>query len=172
MKHTILTVGSVVVVVLLLAGAAFVGARMLSGQNQRNEGSDSNYIISDSGGTKAFKIVPAAELPTAFSDINGLFLRREDNLIIVGTGQVRVTMQSGQVAGSHNGPEAEVVITHGTLIYCDKTDLRTDAIEDGKLQQVVEPGSLEDIEKYSFTSAWGEKRGDRLFATVFLYKIP
>ncbi|UCC63598.1 MAG: hypothetical protein JSV36_00625 [Anaerolineae bacterium] len=172
MKHTTLIVGSVVVLVLLLASAAFVGARMLSGQNQRNEGSNSNSSISDSGGTKEFELVPAAELPTASFDINGLFLRREDNSIIVGTGQVRVTMQGGRVAGTHNGPEAEVVVTHDTLVYCDKTEYGTDVIVDGKLQQVVKPGSLEEIEKYSFTFAWGEKRGDRLFATVLLYKIP
>ena len=172
MKHTISIVGSVVVLVLLLAGAAFVGARMLSGQNQGDEGSDSKFVISDSAGTKGFELVSAAELPTASSDINGLFLRREDNSITIGTGEARVTLQNGQVAGSHTGPEAEVVITHDTVVYCDKTDYRSDAIVDGKLQQVVESGSLEEIEKYSFTSAWGEKRGDRLFATVFLYKIP
>jgi len=172
MKRSILVASGVVALVLLLAGAAFVGARMLSGQNQRNEGSSSGHSISDSGGTKEFELVPATELPTASSDINGLFLRREDNSIIVGTGQARVTMQDGQVAGSHNGPEAEVVITHDTLVYCDRTEYGTDEIVDGKLQQVVEPGSLEEIEKYSFTSAWGEKRGDRLLATVFLYKIP
>ena len=172
MKHTISIVGSVAVLVLLLAGAAFVGAQMLSAQSQRSEGSNSKFGISDSRGTKGFELVPAAELPTASPDIGGLFLRREDNSIIVGTGEVRVTVRDGQVAGTHNGPEAEVVITHDTLIYCDKTEIRTDAIVDGKLQQVVASGSLEEIEKYSFTSAWGERRGDRLFATVFLYKIP
>jgi hypothetical protein len=172
MRRSIWLVMGTVIVVLLLAGAAFIGARMLSGQNQKGEGSDSKFVISDSRGTKGFELVPAAELPTASPDIGGLYLRREDNSIIVGTGEVRVTMQNGQVAGSHNGPEAEVVITHDTLVYCDKTEIRTDAIVDGKLQQVVASGSLEEIEKYSFTSAWGERRGDRLFATVFLYKIP
>jgi hypothetical protein len=172
MKRSIWVAGGVVALVLLLTGAAFVGARMLSGQNQKGEGSDSKYAISDSGGTKGFELVPAAELPTASPDVGGLYLRREDNSVVVGTGEVRVTLRDGQVAGSHDGPEAEVVITHDTLVYCDKTEYETDEIVDGKIQQFVEPGTLEEIEKYSFTSAWGEKRGERLFATVFLYKIP
>ncbi|MFZ5919331.1 MAG: hypothetical protein ACOYZ7_20575 [Chloroflexota bacterium] len=172
MKRTVLIAGSVVGLIVLLAGAAFVGARMLGGQAQSDGGSESRYVISDASGSKGFDLVAAAELPTTSPDVGGLFLRREDNSIIVGTGEVRLTIRDGQVNGFHSGPEVEIVITHDTLVYRDKTPMQSDAIVDGKLQQVVGPGSLEELETYSFISVWGEQRGDRLLARVLVYKIP
>jgi hypothetical protein len=37
------------------------------------------------------------------------------------------------------------------------------------IQQQVEPGSLDEIGSNSMISAWGERRGDRVIATVLLY---
>jgi hypothetical protein len=42
----------------------------------------------------------------------------------------------------------------------------------GTIQQVVNPGSVEELGKNSSLSAWGEKRGDRLIADVVLYSGP
>jgi len=173
MKRSILMASGAVALLLLLAGAAFVGGRMLSDQNQLDEGGDgSGIIISDSKGTKSVEILPAKELPSASADVRGVFVRREDNTIIVGTGEVRVNLRDGEIHSDHDGPEVEVVVTHDTMIYRDKTQYATDEVEDGKLQQVVKPGSLEEIEKHSFISVWGQERGSRLFAGVLVYKIP
>ncbi len=43
---------------------------------------------------------------------------------------------------------------------------------DGKVQQKVAPGSLDELSKNSIISAWGERRGDRVIATILLYEQP
>jgi hypothetical protein len=40
---------------------------------------------------------------------------------------------------------------------------------DGKVQQQVAAGSLDEIGSNSFVSAWGERRGDRVIAKVLFY---
>jgi hypothetical protein len=42
--------------------------------------------------------------------------------------------------------------------------------ENGKLQQVVQPGSLDDISANSMVQAWGEKQGERLVARVLVFR--
>jgi hypothetical protein len=39
----------------------------------------------------------------------------------------------------------------------------------GKIQQIVRPGALDDIRKDAFLRVWGESRGDRIVAEVVLY---
>lgn len=173
MKRSIWIAGGVLVV-LLLAGAAFMGGRMLSGQNQANNGGSGSgsFMISGPGGTQSFDIVPAAELPSASPEVSGILVRSEDNTLIVGTGPVRIIMNEGEIGASHDGPEVEVVVTHNTVIYCDTTQFEISEIKDGKVQEVVKPGSSDEIEKNYFVRAWGEERGDRLFADVLVYKAP
>jgi len=162
-----------VVVVLLLAGAAFVGGQLLGDQNQvTGEESGPRVIRSGPGGTQSLEIVPAGDLPSAPADVKGLYVRREDNSLFVGTGEVMLNIRDGEVISDYDGPEVEVVVTHDTVVYRDKTQYGTDEAEDGKIQQVVKPGSLEEIEKHSLISVWGQERGSRLFAEVLVYKIP
>ena len=171
-RSTWIVVG--VVSTLLLAGAAFVGGRMLSGQNQTSSGGSGSgsFTISGPGGTQSFDIVPAEELPSASPEVSGILVRSEDNTFIVGTGQVRIMMNEGEIGASHDGPEVEVVVTHNTVIYCDATQFEISKIKDGKVQEVVKPGSSDEIEKNYFVRAWGRERGDRLFADVLVYKAP
>lgn len=162
-----------VVVVLLLAGAAFVGGQLLGDQNQvTGEESGPRVIRVGPGGTQSLEIVPAEELPSAPADVKGLYVRREDNSLFVGTGEVMLNIRDGEVISDYDGPEVEVVVTHDTAVYRDKTQYGTAEAEDGKIQQVVKPGSLEEIEKHSLISVWGQERGSRLFAEVLVYKIP
>ncbi len=171
MKRSIWTVIGVVSV-LLLTGAAFVGGRMLNTQNQSDdEGNVFGSVTTRGfGGARSFDILAADEIPPSSPDASGILIQREDNSLIVGTGDVEIHVDDGEIGSSHSGPEVEVVVTHDTAVYCDETDYTASAAKDGKIQQVLKPTSLEEIETNSTISAWGEKRGDRLFAEVLVYR--
>ena len=83
---------------------------------------------------------------------------------------------SGKVATSagEGAQQVEVVITSDTIIYKDVPPMPAGGppLGGGKMQQKVEPGSLDEIGGNSFVIAWGEKRGDRLIARVLLYSRP
>jgi hypothetical protein len=174
MKRSVWIVGGVIVV--LLAGAAFVGARMLGLQNLLGGlGSGQRLMLSTDGGEtmQSVALEPAAELPDASPDVAGLFARREDNSVFVGTGAVRMLVEDGQAAASSDGPEVEVVVTHETTVYRDVTLLQhTDGPLQGKVQQVLEVGSFEEIDENCIVTAWGEERGGRVLADVLVYSNP
>ena len=172
MKKRILIIGGAVVLVLLLASAAFVGARLLTGQGLLPG-------QAATGGNGRNQNIPAKELPQTSPDVSGVFDHRKDNSIFVGTGQLgkMVTKdQSGNVHVSltHAGPTVEVVITPQTKIYLDVTSQHyTDQqLRNGSVQQIVEPGSLDEIGQNSIVNAWGKKTGDRIIADVLLYTPP
>jgi hypothetical protein len=72
-----------------------------------------------------------------------------------------------------NGDKLEVVVTGDTKIYKDVTQAGLSAPpSDGKVQQQVAAGSLDEIGSNSFVSAWGERRGDRVIAKVLFYSQP
>ncbi len=151
MKKLIIIVGGIVVLALLLAGAAFVGGRLLNGQGfARGPSSD------------RLDIQPAKELPQTAADLRGLFDHRQDNSIFVGTEKFA------------NGPIVEVVATTQTIIYCDVTSKQFIGRppQGQKIQQVVEPGSLDEIGQDSAITVWGRKTGDRFIADVLVYTTP
>jgi hypothetical protein len=166
MKKRILIIGGIVVLVLLLAGAAFVGGQLVNGQGLPGLGS--------SGGGHHPDILPAKELPQTPADADGVFDHRQDNSIFVGTGEARIMAtrdQSGNIVGfttSHTGPVAEVVVSPQTKVYRDVTQPRPNEW----VQQVVEPGSLDEVGQYSAITAWGKKTGDRIVADVLVYTLP
>ncbi len=173
MKRSMLIVGGVLVV-LLLAGAAFVGGRMLSAQNRGagDAGGDGPQMITTGPfGSSSVDIVSADEAPATTADAAGILVRREDNSVFVGTGEVRIRMEAdGEVGAGHDGPVVEVVVTHETVVYCDDTRYVPEEAIDGKIQQVLGPGSVDEIGEHSIVSAWGQERGDRLFADVLIYQ--
>ncbi len=80
-----------------------------------------------------------------------------------------------QMSSSHTGPTVEVVVTPQTTVYRDVTMRQfNDHPASGsiKLQQVVEPSSLDEIGQDSFVTAWGKKTGDRIIADVLVYTLP
>lgn len=161
-----------VVSVLLLMGAAFVGGRMLSGQTQSDdEGNVFGSVTTRGiGGARSFDILAADKVPPSSPNASGILIQHKDNSLIVGTGDVEIHVDGEEIGSSHSGPEVEVVVTHDTAIYCDETEYTASAAKDGKIQQVLKPTSLEEIETNSTISAWGEERGDRLFADVLVYR--
>ena len=180
-RRTGLIIGGVAALVVVLATAAFVAGRLMNAQAQP-QAAGGNFVVSSSGGggapmTKGFSMQSAPELPASQPDIAGVFVRREDKSIFVGTGNVRVMMKiSGagakpETSTDYDGPVKEIVVTHNTQVYQDMTEMSFDKMpENGKLQQVVQPGSLDDIDANSTVQAWGEKQGDRLVARVLVFR--
>ena len=173
-----------IILVLLLAGAAFVGARLLNGQGSpfTSKGSGSGPSLSLGGpGGKMVKldIEPSKDLPQTTADVSGLFDHRQDNSIFVGTGRVTMAFKkdpSGKVetSSSHDGPTVELVVTSQTKIYKDVTMRQFDGPPPAgqKIQQVLEAGSLDDVGQSSMITAWGKKTGDRFIAEVLVYSPP
>jgi hypothetical protein len=167
----------------LLVGAAFVGGRLLNNQPQGVTGPGGMMVSgSAAGGAQqavSVEVEGAKELPEAPPDVTGIFSRREDNSVFVTSGNgafmVRVD-DTGKVTTGTEGDtqEVEVVITGDTVVYKDVTQSQFGGgpPSGGKIQQKVEPGSADEIGDNSFVTAWGERRGDRLIASVVLYSQP
>ncbi len=183
MKKTILIVGGIVVLVMLLAGAAFVGAQLLAGQGQPAQASKSGLTIMTSQNGKPGQYVqpdiqPAKELPQTPADVRGVFDHRKDNSLFVGTGVVMRMAQKDQAgnvtsSSTYDGPIVEVIVTPQTIVYSDVTNRQFKGQPpSGKIQQVLEQGSLDEIGKDSTFRAWGKKTGDRIIADVIVYSLP
>lgn len=169
-------IAGVVALIVLLGGAAFVGGRLL---NQQKPGVDSGGITLNGGpgGAQSISLQfeRAKDLPEAAPDVAGLFAERKDNSVFVTVGD-KVTVavsKDGSVdtQTDGNGQKLEVVVTSETTVYKDVTeppDVNAPP-SDGKVQQKVAPGSLDEMGSHSMVSAWGERRGDRLIAKVVLY---
>jgi hypothetical protein len=188
MKRVGLAVG-VVVVVLFLAAAAFLGARLLREPEEADAsgGGGDEMVIALAGGDGnpiqlRVHIERAAELLSGPETVGGLFDRREDNSIFVGTGDIEVMVevdgQTGerQADASFSGPVVEVVVTGETAVYRDETDMsqiEPGAAESGEVtipQVITAVDSLDEIGDNTEIQAWGERRGDRVIADVLVYK--
>ena len=176
MKHKSLIAGGLAVLALLLAGAAFVGGRLL------NQTAPSGGLVP--GGAAAsgkqaihLEVVPASELPAAAPDAIGPFVKRRDNSLFVAIRSkfMILTNKDGSVRtdGMDSGQRLEVVVTTDTTLYKDVTGDQSPRNApppaDGKIQQIVVAGALDEIGTNSFVSAWGERRGDRVVAKVVVY---
>ena len=178
-KRTGLIIVGVVVLVAVLAGAAFVGGRLLNNQTAQPTDKGGLVMKGGSGGANvSVQIERAKELPDAPPDANGLFAERKDNSLFVAIGdKFMVQVDKNGTVNTQtdgNGQQVEIVVTSDTTIYKDATDmvdLKTQPA-DGKIQQQVAPGSLDEIGPNSIVSAWGEKRGDRVIARVLFYTQP
>jgi hypothetical protein len=183
MRKPVLIGIGVVLLVAVLAGAAFVGAQLLAGQGQPAQASKSGLTIMTGQNGKQGQYVqpdiqPAKELPQTPADARGVFDHRKDNSLFVGTGVVLRTVQQDQggnvtSSSTHDGPTVEVVVTPQTIVYSDVTNRQFNGQPpSGKIQQVVEQGSLDEIGKDSTLRAWGKKTGDRIIADVIVYSLP
>lgn len=182
-KGILIGVG-VVAAVVILAGAAFVGARMLAQPPVAGPDGGGNFVSIDDGnggGKKTFSLdfTPAKELPQTPADEQGIFVRRQDSSVFIGTGNVRMQVQQdpsgkAEASSSHDGPDIEVVIPHDAKIYKDVTlnQYNGDPPSGQKLQQVLEVGSLDEIGQNSSVTVWGSKSGNRITANIVVYSQP
>ncbi len=169
--------------IIFLALAAFFGARLLRTPSEEAAAGKGGMFFSSKGGPGASKSVRidmtrAKEVPPEKADTMGLFVRREDQSVFIGTGNVRMLAKPGKngsadVSGNYDGPVKEVVVTHDTKVYQDITDMNPGNVENGgtmKVQQVVKPGSLDDLGQNSLVTVWGDKQGDRYIAKVLVFR--
>ncbi len=166
MKRIWMIGGGIVVLVVLLAGAAFVGGQLFRQQAQANKSSAS---------LPAKLVTPAAGVPTAEPDARGDALSRDGNTIMVcESNPVMSINPDGTV--NKNGSctmEVEVVVGHDTSFIHDVSALRNPAPakkgDSYVIQQFVEPGSADDIGAGTAVRAWGTRSGNRLIARTLLY---
>jgi hypothetical protein len=154
MNKRILTIGGVVVLVLLLGGAAFIGGRLLNGQGM------------PARPLSELRDIPAKELPQTPADVFGVFDHRQDQSIFV--------RRVDNASRATSTIAYEVVVTSQTKIYQDVTEQQYDGVQlTGQArQQVVELGSLDGIGEGSLIAVWGRETGDRILADVLLYSPP
>jgi flagellar basal body-associated protein FliL len=180
MKRTMSIVVGVVVLVVLLAGAAFVAGQMWGREAPQDETlAGPPPMVPPEGAPAGERVMvqleSAKELPQRPPDVLGVFARQEDNRIFVNSsGQGVVIIQNGEAVSDAGTKEVEVVVTSETTVYEDVTQQSVggDLPSGGTVQQKVKPGSVEAVGENSILSAWGEKRGDRLVADFLVYTGP
>ncbi len=185
-------IGGILLIVVLMA-AAFLGGRMLNQPKdlqglQMIGGPDGGpaFSVSGEGGEMAGEAIligggeftPAEELPKTQPDAAGVFTERKDNSLFLGTGNMGLTVMAVSDGteptvseATYDGPVVEIVVTGDTIIYRDATQINMDD-PSAAVQQVVEPGDLEDITTQSMLTVWGKKTGDRIIADIIFYANP
>jgi hypothetical protein len=177
-RRPLLIVG-VGLLVLLLAGAAYVGPGLLARPKATGGGAGMQAVFTSKGAgagakTVSMKLEPAKELPQTKPDVAGVLTRRQDNSLYIGTGKVMMLVSSNgpRATPSFDGPVVEVVVTHDTQVFHDVTEFgmpKDMSSGQTSIQQVVKSGSLDEISTNAMVQVWGEKRGDRTIATVLSY---
>jgi hypothetical protein len=163
----------VVAAVVVLGGAAYLGGRLLTGQTANGIRGGSMMLTSNNGGTtsvKSLDLERSPDLPQEKVTTAGILDHMEDNTLFLGTGKMMAMGDSeGNLTMSYDGPVVEVVVNHDTEIFKDVTDFGLFDAE-GPVQQVVEPGSVDEIQKNTIVTVWGEKQGDRVIAKTLVYQ--
>jgi hypothetical protein len=184
-----------ILALVVLVGIAFAGGQLLYRQGSaafadRSGGGGEMMAVAGGpggeGGDRVFfkrpSLIPAPGLPEGEPDVAGLYLRREDQSIFIGTGEVRVQVEIPQGGGepsanaSASGPTMEVVVNRNTQLYKDITEFDFTAGENSEpVQQVVESidsldNLLEEVNTTDTLSVWGERSGDRVIASVIVYR--
>ena len=176
-----------VLLVVLLAGAAFVGGTLLERQSAP---------VPDE---MAMGFTPAEEVPETepelvgtVSQIDGDTLRVTEfsiNDMMVYTDPVAeeggALVEENEIPAEEmeylpqffgaDGPVAEVVITHETKIFRDTTFQNfgyttEDVTIPERIEQTMEPGKADEIGTGALVTIWGERRGDRIIASFVLYE--
>lgn len=180
----LLAIGGLVLLA-VLAGAAFLGGRYLNQQPAAGGGLGPETVIQGEGGemmvqsSRAIEFSPAEELPQTSPAAHGTLTRREDNSLFIGTGNLSAMAKSNSdgsvdMETTYDGPVVEVVVTKDTQIYRDVTFSGDNAptMDQVEVQQKVEPGELDEVSGDCMLIAWGRKVGDRVIADVLVYTLP
>jgi len=163
-----------VLIILVVGAAAFIAGMLI------NSGVNPLGLLGPGVEGDGISILPAQELPKTPPEVEGLFVKRQDNIITVQGGGPNAENPNGVEVGSpehlSGGPQAEVVVTNQTMIYHDTTEppaRRPSGNDPRVLQQTVEAGKLDDLmDSQSLVMVWGRMSGDRMIAEVLLYSNP
>jgi hypothetical protein len=162
----------------ILVGASFLAGRLI---NQKKGGQQMGGMVVSSGGPGGqtysnIETIPSKDLPETEPEVAGIFVRREDKSVYLGTGNISMGISISDdgmtnTEANYDGPVVEVVVTHETKIWQDVTEMDFRNIEgDQTIQQVVQPGSIDDLKENMFVSVWGDKQGDRIVARTISFK--
>ncbi len=185
-----LWIGVIGIVVALLAGGAYTAVQLLAEPQPETAVAGGGRVmqsvqVGNDGVAVSVQttILPAPELPQESAAAFGIVLGRQDDTLKIGTGDVELAVEvqvdaaTGQeqtsVVPSTNGPELEVVLTRDTRLYRDVTDLGSqmpDGSGEVTITQAVRPVThAGQIENQMEVQVWGERRGDRIIATVLVF---
>lgn len=166
-----------VLVVILLAGSAFVAARMIGTKSKAPEPA----VLPAPGDNKGaatgeavrIDIKNAKEVPTTEPDVSGLVTEVTDSGMLVGTGNISFNGNASAPGLTTDGPEVEVVVTSKTKLYRDDTMQSVDPsqlMSGAKIEQrVTAVESLPEIAAQTQILAWGRKVGDRVVADTLIF---
>lgn len=190
MRRFLVGIG-LVVVVLLLVGGGYTAVKLLAEPEEETAVSgDGGRVLQtvqvDNNGASVSvqtTILPAAELPDEEAAAFGIVLARQDDTLTIGTGDLELNVDvevdgaTGQettsVVPSTNGPELEVVLTRDTILYREVTDIAgqmPDQSGEVIIMQEIRPVTdSSQIETQMEVQVWGERRGDRVIATVVVF---
>ena len=180
MKKTLIWIIGGVLIVVLLAGGAFMAMRLLGAKTLigGGPGGPSLSMVTKGGGAGSsvfFKQVPAPELPKQAPDLRGMVTSIQNNSIFVSQAdKIQVSVINGvqQNLSTPTGPATEVVVSKDTKIWRDTTMdnmPKPGASSSGgpmQIQQKVEAADISAITSNSFVQVWGQRRGDRITADV------
>lgn len=180
---------AVAVITGLTIGLISACALPMTGQPREGATGNVNMLQTVGGGgdrqmiqLKGAKLLPAVGLPTTPPDVAGLYQRRDDQSLFIGTGEIEMRVMIPEKGGDPvaeakaNGPTIEVVVNRNTAIYKDTTDISMEARRDGlEVQQTVEllaslDQLLEEVSTTDELSIWGRQSGDRVIAAVIVYR--
>ena len=180
-RRTLAIVIGAIALVVVLGGTAFIAGRLISPPASAQNGNGGPGLsVGGPGGQNrvSIDVITSKELPSTPPTVVGIVTDRQDQILSVGTGNVQISALSKgpglqpTVQANYNGPVVQVVITHDTKIYRDVTEVdpQTAAKNGGNVQQVLAPGSLDDIGKNVGVQVWGIKQGDRVTANIIVYQ--
>ncbi len=160
---------SAIVLLTGLGGLAYLTARFFSDPDRQQSSVQFNSSPT---------LVKARQLPPGDPDVVGVFVRRQDNSLFVGTGQIVFDRKRDPISGNasftsaYDGPVVEILVTHDTQVFLDVTPLPASQTRSSSIQQVVQASDPDRLGKTAVISAWGSTRSGRLLARTILILPP
>ena len=190
MKRILVVMVLIGILVGILAGGAYTAVRLLAEPEEEAAAPGGGRVmqsvqVGNDGVPLSVQttILPAPELPGEEPVASGIVQGRQDDILTVGTGNIELAVEvevdagtgreEASVVPSTDGPELEVVLTRGTSLYRDVTDIAgqmPDESGEVTIMQEVRPVTdSSEIEEQMEVQVWGERRGDRIVATFVVF---
>jgi hypothetical protein len=152
----------------------------ISAADLQPEPSGKVIVLDNGSGPVRITFADAPETPDEPPTVFGLFVRRQDNSLYVGTGTIEVSVEvvndEVQVNAANDGPDIEVVVTGDTILYEDITEMPVIGPEDAERGELVvqravkQVDSLEGVTDNMEIRVWGQQSGERVIADVLVYE--
>lgn len=174
-----LMIGGVLLIV-LLAGAAFMGGQLLNQSEPETAVPDlppgMSFNQAEGGEAEFFmipEIVRAPEVPNREPDESGLYVSRADDTITIGTGNMMAMIdESGEAPEfSYDGLAVDVLVTNQTELFEDLTQFTPGQTSEVQ-QEVRSLDNLDNLDESITLQVWGRREGDRIVAETIVLRKP